>query len=138
MKLQPLIFSHGTLHAVFVLPSETENAETKSTHLDSISTLVVQQDVSSPKNHHTNARAHPKRSPADTPCTKRSHSHPWGSLGSVPHSSLLYRRNSNGCTYQMALGVVSKSSRLSLTCGSVGEQRIQTSPFQPKSRIVPL
>ena len=25
MKLQPLIFSHGTLHAVYGLPSETED-----------------------------------------------------------------------------------------------------------------
>lgn len=41
MKLHPLIFSHGTLHAVSLLPSETEDAEMELTYMDSTSTLVV-------------------------------------------------------------------------------------------------
>lgn len=71
------------------------------TYLDNTSILVVGQDASSPKNRRTSALAHPQRSLAGIPYTKQSYSQSWGTLGSVPRSTLLDRRNWNGCTYHM-------------------------------------
>ena len=98
-KLHPLIFSHGTWHAINLLPSETEDAM-EFTYMDSTSTLAVGQDASFLKNRRTSALlGHPERSLAGIPYTKQSYSQPWGTLGSELRPSPLARRNSTGCTY---------------------------------------
>jgi hypothetical protein len=101
MKLHPLIFSHGTLHAVIQLPSETEDEETEWTYLGSTSTLVVRRDASFPKNRRKSALGHPEQSLAGTPYTKQSYSQPKGILSSLLRSSLRARRNSSWYTYRM-------------------------------------
>ena len=98
-KLHPLIFSHGTLHARNLLPSETEDPETEFTYMDSTSTLAVGQGDSFLKCRRRSGLGHLERSLADSLCTKQSYTQIRGTLGSALRPFPLVRRNSTGCTY---------------------------------------